>query len=101
MDETHERWLNAINARGMEIAGRLAALKAGQDIWLEDIVDLGYQAGLLEHRAKEQQLRKLLDSINRARLRCLEGSLLECNKCGAARTPEVVNERPWELCCDE
>ena len=98
MDDAHQRWLNAINARGMEIAGRLAALKAGQDIRLEDIVDLGYQAGLLEHREKEKKLREMLDAINRARTRCLEGSLLKCEEGGAMRSPEVVNERPWEIC---
>ena len=38
----------------MEVAGRLAALKAGQDIRLEDIADLGYQTGLFDQRKKEQ-----------------------------------------------
>ena len=85
----------------MEVAGRLAALKAGQDIRLEDIADLGYQTGLFDQRKKEQQLRAMLDGINRARERCLEGALGMCEQCGRDRPVEVVNECPWKLQCME
>ena len=80
----------------MELAGRLAALKAGQDIRLEDMMDLNYQDHLFKLRAKEEKLRELLGVINHARERCQAGVLDRCAECGMALTETLLDERPWE-----
>ena len=95
-----ERWLHANNKRGMELAGRLAALKAGQDIRLEDMMDLNYQDHLFKLRAKEEKLRELLGVINHARERCQAGVLDRCAECGMALTETLLDERPWVLSCE-
>ena len=94
-----ERWLHAINKRGMELAGRLAALKAGKDIRLEDMMDLNYQDKLIERRAKEEKLRELLGVINEARERCQSGVLDRCTGCSTHFPPSLLDETPWVLNC--
>lgn len=89
--------LNRINKKGIEVAHRLAALKAGQDVRMEDFPHaLQIGAGL---RDKEARIRSFLLAINQARDRLQNDQLEFCSACGKRMEIEGLFEMPWGLDC--
>lgn len=88
--------LEHINQKGWEVAQRLAKVKAGQNLRLEDIK--GLTADDVQE-TPEERLRRFLDQINAARTRLSTDDYGKCLQCGAPFQPAQLDEMPWvELC---
>jgi RNA polymerase-binding transcription factor DksA len=98
-DPTRALRLRRINAKGLEIANKLAELLAGQDVRLSDFELTGGEPG----ETKEQRLRRFLSSINAARTRLLGHSDAapygECLACGVELPAGALDEMPWVERC--
>jgi len=99
LNETMQKRLSAIGAKGWDIAERLAKLKANKHFDLSDIdgpnLDLS--------APKEERLRAFLDMIERSRTRLLadDGSYGYCLSCTHAFTEIELNEMPWIEYCSK
>ena len=92
--------LQRINQKGLEVATKLAGLKAGQNITLADMGTGLERAGL----TKEERLRNYLDLINASRTRLLSGpggGYGRCLACGVELTPAALDELPWTERCGD
>lgn len=95
-DDIRARRLKAINAKGMEVAERLAALMAHKDVSLDDFDliqddDRGVK--------KEARLRAYLATINAARARLLGDGYGHCTDCDAPVAASVLSDSPWWPTC--
>ena len=97
-DDRRSLRLQRINQKGLEVATKLADLKAGQNITLADMDTPGLD---LEAMSKEERIRAFLDLINAARTRLLSGAYGSCLACAADLAPAALDEVPWtERCAD-
>ena len=88
--------LRRINEKGLDVATRLAEMKAGKDVRLGMLSGLeGQPPGL----TREEALTLFLARINRARERWNEGTLAQCAGCGTTLNDSLVDEIPWGLYC--
>ena len=103
MSETHDDArralrLQRINQKGLEVATRLAELKAGQDITLADMESPGLD---VEAMTKEARVRAFLDLVNAARTRLGTAAYGLCLACSVPLDDAGLDERPWlERCAD-
>ena len=88
--------LGRINQKGLEVATRLAELKAGQNISLADMESPGLD---IEAMTQEERIRAFLDLINAARTRLMSGDYGRCLACDAELTPAALDELPWTQRC--
>ncbi len=88
--------LSRINAKGFEVATKLAELKAGKDVSLGEIDVHGLP---LDKRRKEERLRAFLETVNLARRRLNEGGYGHCLRCGEALSDGQLDEMPWVERC--
>ena len=93
LSEQHQKYLSAIAAKGWEVAQRLVAVKAGQDVCLADLGGTDDERRAL----RETRLRGYLDMIERSRSRLLaqNGSYGRCVQCSAPFSNNVLGEMPW------
>ena len=73
--------LKEINSIGLQVAGKLARLKEGKNIRLEDLDGLAGLSGDWGKREKEKQLREWLERVNLARDRVLNDTHHLCMAC--------------------
>ncbi|MGM0576736.1 MAG: hypothetical protein ACQEXJ_13485 [Myxococcota bacterium] len=92
MDARTELRLQRINAKGLQVASKLADLMAGKDIDLNDMQ--GVWEGD-EDRDDEERLRTWLDAINAARHRIQSGAYGRCLACDEPLDPAALDEIPW------
>jgi len=95
-DDVRARRLKTINAKGMEVAERLAALMADKDVSLDDF-DLvqDNDRGV----TKEARIRAYLATINAARARLLGDGYGHCTGCDAPIAEAVLTDSPWWPTC--
>ena len=90
--------LRRINQKGLEVATKLAELKAGQNITLSDMGTGGLD---IEEMTKEERIRAYLDLVNDARTRLMSGDYGRCRACDAELSPASLDEIPWmQRCAD-
>jgi hypothetical protein len=94
----HSLRLTRINQKGLEVATRLAALKAGQNITLADMLVPGID---MEAITKEARVRAFLDLINASRTRLATEAYGRCLSCGCDLDPPALDETPWLERCVE
>jgi RNA polymerase-binding transcription factor DksA len=95
-DPRNQRRLKRIQDKGWEVAQRIAALKAGENIRISDM------EGLLTSpvgETPEEKLRAWLDAINRARTRIEEERYGQCLVCDLPIRQEALDEIPWQETC--
>ena len=94
LDEQARRTLRLtrINQKGLEVATRLADLKAGQNITLADMLVPGLD---IEAITKEARVRAFLDMINASRTRLGTDGYGRCLACGSGLSPGALDETPW------
>ena len=90
--------LERINAKGWDVAEKLAEFMAGKEVDFAEL-DL-FQLGAPK-REKEQRLRDFLAQINRARNRLSEGPYGMCLACGKTLDDGTLNEAPWQERCND
>ena len=95
--ERHALRLRRINQKGLEVATKLAELKAGQNITLGDMGTGGLD---FEEMTKEERIRRYLDTVNASRTRLQSGDYGRCLACGVAIDDASLNELPWLERCD-
>ena len=88
--------LQRINQKGLEVATRLAELKAGQNITLSEMMTPGLD---VEAMTKEERIRAFLDLINASRTRLMSGVYGQCLACGVEIAPAALDEIPWTERC--
>ena len=97
-DERRALRLGRINQKGLEVATKLAELKAGQNVTLADMASPGLD---IEAMTKEERIRAFLDLINASRTRLMSGDYGRCRSCDAMLGPAALDEVPWtERCAD-
>jgi RNA polymerase-binding transcription factor DksA len=90
--------LTRINQKGLEVATRLAALKAGQNITLADMMVPGLDIDAI---TKEARVRAFLDLINASRTRLGTDAYGRCLACECPLDALALDETPWlERCAD-
>ena len=90
--------LQRINQKGLEVATKLADLKAGQNITLADMEAPGLDVDAMD---KEARVRAFLDLINASRTRLLQGGYGRCLACDEALSPVALDEVPWTERCGD
>jgi RNA polymerase-binding transcription factor DksA len=90
--------LERINAKGWDVAQKLAEFLAGKEVDFTEL-DL-FQLGA-QKREKEERLRDFLAQINRARTRLMDDDYGLCLACGKAFDNAALNETPWLERCKE
>ncbi|MDP6945779.1 MAG: hypothetical protein QF464_16635 [Myxococcota bacterium] len=97
-DERRALRLGRINQKGLEVATRLAELKAGQNVTLADMGAPGLD---IEAMTKEERIRAFLDLVNASRARLMSGDYGRCLSCDVTLGSAVLDEVPWtERCTD-
>ena len=95
-DARHKRRIQRIQDKGWEVAQRISALKAGENVRLSDM--RGLREGPVGETV-EEKLRSWLEAINRARDRVHGGSFGACVECDTVIRDEVLDELPWTEVC--
>lgn len=102
LDDRSKLRLERINKKGLEVATKLAELKAGKDVSLKDFGLVMDKEDTVEK--KERRLRAFLDQINASRTRLNagdEGNYGKCLACGTEFDDPTLDETPWiERCGD-
>ena len=84
--------LQRINRKGLEVATKLADLKAGQNITLADMQTPGLDTEAMDAEAR---VRAYLDLINAARVRLNGADYGRCLACDEALDEAALDETPW------
>ena len=95
MSDDHARRalrLRRINQKGLEVATKLAELKAGQNITLADMETPGLDTKAMD---REARVRAFLDLVNASRTRLNAGNYGRCLACGDVLDALALDETPW------
>ena len=84
--------LQRINRKGLEVATKLAELKAGQNITLAEMSTPGLDTEAMD---KEARVRAFLDLINASRTRLQGRGYGHCLACSAVLDEAALDETPW------